>query len=274
VKPWIMFTKHLEGWDLGQITDGLKAAGVQGADLCVRPGYPVNPENAKTELPSAAKRFADEGLCIPLITTPGDFIDPHMDYAESLFDACAEAGVGLVKLGYWYMEDDGYWATMDRCRERLEGFAKLAERTGVKPIVHNHSGATMGLNSSSVMNILRGFDPKLVGVFADVGHLSIVGEPYAMAFDIVKDYVSAVAFKDLLRQRVRAADGTASWAIDVVPLGTGYGDFPTVMRLLTDMKFGGPLSFHCEYSRLPTESVVDQCRIDTRFITAVLDGLD
>jgi sugar phosphate isomerase/epimerase len=267
--PWIMFTKHLEGWDLEQIIAGLKRAGVQGADLCVRPGYPVNPENALTALPAAARRFAEEGLCIPLITTPGDFTDASMDYAEALFAACAEAGVGLLKLGYWYMEGDGYWATMDRCRARLEGFAKLAEKTGVKPIVHNHSGATMGLNSCSVMSIVESFDPSLVGVFSDVGHLSIVGEPYPMAFDIVKHYMAAVAFKDLVR--MKHADG--SWGIDVWPLGMGYGNFPQVMGLLKAADFSGPISFHCEYSRMPPDSVVDQCRIDVRFIQAIVDAL-
>ena len=273
MRPWIMFTKHLERWDLEQIMDGLKRAGVEGADLCVRPDYPVNPQNAKVELPAAAKRFADEGLCIPLITTPGDLTDASVDYAQSLFEACAEAGVKLVKLGYWQMEEGGYWATIDRCRERLEGFAKLAEKTGVKAIVHNHSGSTMGLNSCSVMNIVKGFDPKLVGVFTDVGHLSIVGEPYPMAFDIVREYISAVAFKDLVKQRFMQ-DGKPVWRIDVWPLGMGFGDFPTVMKLLQDMDFDGPISFHCEYSRLPAESVIDQCRIDTTFIQGVVDGLE
>jgi sugar phosphate isomerase/epimerase len=272
MKPWIMFTKHLEGWDLGQIIAGLKSAGVEGADLCVRPGYPVNPQNAPKELPAAARRFADEGLCIPLITTPGDFTEPTIDYAESLFAACAEAGVKLVKLGYWHMEADGYWPTVDRCRKRMDGFAKIAEKTGVKPIVHNHSGATMGLNSCSAMNIVSGFDPEHVGVFADVGHLSIVGEPYQMAFDIVKDYLSAVAFKDLVRQR-HVVDGKHVWYIDIWPLGMGFGDFPLVMRTLADMKFAGPISFHCEYGALPKESVVDQCRIDVRFIQAIVDGM-
>lgn len=264
-----MFTKHLEGWSLEQIMAGLKAGGVEGADLCVRPGYPVNPENAPRELPAAAKLFAQEGLCIPLITTPGDFTDAGVPYAQSLFEACAEAGVKLVKLGYWTMEEGGYWATIDRCRQRLEGFVKLAERTGVKPIIHNHSGSTMGLNSSSVMNIVRGFDPALVGVFADVGHLSVVGEPYPMAFDIVRDYLSAVAFKDLMR--VKNPDG--SWGIDVWPLGMGLGNFPQVMRLLTDMGFSGPISFHCEYSRLPAESIIHQLAIDTRFISDILSAL-
>jgi sugar phosphate isomerase/epimerase len=265
-----MFTKHLEGWDLEQIIAGLRSAGVEGADLCVRPGYPVNPENAKTALPAAAKRFAEEGLCIPLITTPGDFTEARIDHAESLFGACADAGVKLVKLGYWSMEADGYWATIDRCRTRLESFAKLAEKTGVKPIVHNHSGSTMGLNSCSAMNIVKGFDPNLVGVFSDVGHLSIVGEPYPMAFDIVKEYVCACAFKDLVRKK--NPDG--SWAIDVWPLGMGFGNFPQVMKLLKDMAFSGPISFHCEYSSLPPDSVIDQCRMDVRFIQAIVDKLD
>ena len=67
MKPFIMFTKHLEGYDIPQIIDALKRSGVEGADLCVRPGYPVNPENAGAQLPAAAKRFADEGLSLSLI---------------------------------------------------------------------------------------------------------------------------------------------------------------------------------------------------------------
>jgi len=267
--PWIMFTKHLEGWDLAQIMDGLKRAGVQGADLCVRPGYPVTPENAPTELPKAAKMFADQGLCIPLITTPGDFISADMDYAESLFAACAEAGVKLVKLGYWHMDEDGYWASLSRCRQRLDGFSKLAEKTGVKPIVHNHSGATMGLNSCAAMQLMEGFDPALVGVFADVGHLSMVGEPYPMAFSIVRGYLSAIAFKDLIKKK--NADG--SWGIDVVPMGLGNGNFPQVMQLIKDMAFEGPISFHCEYHYMPPESVVMQANIDTRLIRSIVEKL-
>ena len=59
---YIMFTKHLEGLDVEDIISALKSVGVKGADLCVRPGYPVNPENAEKQLPAAAKQLADEGL--------------------------------------------------------------------------------------------------------------------------------------------------------------------------------------------------------------------
>ena len=36
---YIMFTKHLEGLGVPEIIDSLNSVGVQGADLCVHPGY-------------------------------------------------------------------------------------------------------------------------------------------------------------------------------------------------------------------------------------------
>jgi len=267
--PFIMFTKHLEGRDLPGIIECLKAAGVEGADLCTRPGYPVDPDNAATALPAAAKQFQDEGLCIPIVTTPGEFTEPTVSYAESLMAACAEAGVGLIKLGYWRFKEGDFQAMLDDCREKLAGFAKLAEKHGVKVMVHNHSGSSMGLNSSAVMRLVEGLDPKHVGVFTDVGHLSLVGEPLPMAFAIVKDYMSALAFKDLRKEGVKK-DGKRVMQTGVVPFGMGFVEWATAVKLIKDMNIDVPISMHCEYSGYPVESVVDQCRIDLRLIKALM----
>jgi sugar phosphate isomerase/epimerase len=229
----------------------------------------VNPENAPTALPAAAKAFAAEGLSIPLITTPGDFTDPAVPYTEPLLAACGEAGTGLIKLGYWHMEEGGYWATVDRIRKRLEGFERLAKKHGVKVCVHNHSGSTMGLNSCAVMNLVKGFDPKHVGVFADPGHLSLVGEPLPMALDIVKDYLSILAFKDVLRERT-VSGGKPGWQLKVVRLGQGFVDWTTLLTLLKKMAYNGPVSFHSEYSGEPEDTVIDLARIDVRFINGLL----
>ena len=267
---FIMFTKHLEGWDLQQIIGGLQAAGMEGADLCTRAGYPVNPENVSTALPEAAKRFAAAGLAIPMITAPGDFSDPTLDYAEELYGACAEAGVGLVKLGYWHLgADEDYRTKLDEVRGHMEGFAELSRRFGVKSCVHNHSGRSMGLNACAAMNIVRGFDPQHVGVFADTGHLSIVGEPIAMALDIVKEYLAIMAFKDLLRTR---QDGESSWRTNVVPMGQGYADWDETLATLRQLNFQGPISFHSEYSGESPERVVELARQDLQMIRGKLDG--
>ena len=198
---FIMFTKHLEGLEIPEIITALQSVGVSGADLCVRPGYPVNPENATEALPAAAKQFADAGLSIPLVTTPGDFLDPTQEETRRVYAAAGEAGVEYIKLGYWHWhaEDGGYWAQVDAIRKQLEGFAKLSEQYGPRTCIHNHSGTSMGLNSCAVMNLVKDFNPQHVGVFADTGHLSIVGEPINMALDIVRSHLALIAFKDLAR---------------------------------------------------------------------------
>jgi len=264
---YIMFTKHLEGLDVTGIIKALQSVGVEGADLCVRPGYPVNPENVEKALPAAAKQFANEGLSIPLVTTPGDFVDPKMDYAEPLYAACQEAGVDHIKLGYWHWskESGGYWAAAERIRQLLEGFQELSRKYGVKTCIHNHSGASMGLNSCAAMNLVKGFDPQCIGVFADPGHLAIVGEPIAMALDIVKDYLAVLAFKDLMR-----APGTG---VKVVRIGQGFVDWKSLLQTLSEMNFNGPVSFHSEYSGEPVDTVIDLARIDVRFINGLIEKL-
>jgi sugar phosphate isomerase/epimerase len=267
---FIMFTKHLEGLSIPEIIDALQCVGVAGADLCVRPGYPVNPDNIHAALPAAARRFAEAGLSIPLVTAPGDFNTPEIDYAERYYAACGEAGVQHVKLGYWHWKPGmDYWKEVDAVRRRLEGFEALSRKTGVKTVVHNHSGHSMGLNSSSVMNLVEGFDPACVGVFADVGHLSVCGEPIDMALNIVREYLAVMAFKDLTRTP-RVVNGVRNWGIDVVRMGTGFGDWRTALRTLRDMGFSGPVSFHSEYAGEPADTVIDLARADVRFISRLL----
>ncbi|MSS70823.1 MAG: sugar phosphate isomerase/epimerase [Candidatus Latescibacteria bacterium] len=270
---FIMFTKHLEGLDVPGIIKSLKSVGVEGADLCVRPGYPVNPENVEKALPETARLFAAEGLSIPLVTTPGDFVTPDVSYAERLYAACGKAGVGHIKLGYWHWKADlDYWGEVQKIRGYLEGFQTLSRKHGVKTCIHNHSGLSMGLNSCAAMNLVKGFDPKHIGIFADPGHLSVCGEPVEMALHIVKDYLSLIALKDLSRQRV-VRDGKASWQSQVVRVGHGFVEVPTLLRTLQKLNFDGPVSFHSEYSGEPVETVIDLARIDVRFVRSLMEKM-
>lgn len=266
---YIMFTKHLEGLDVPGIIAALQSVGVQGADLCVRDGYPVNPDNIATVLPEAAKQFADAGLSIPLVTAPGDFNRPDIDYAEEYYAALGAAGVGHVKLGYWHWSPDlHYWDQLDEIRRYMEGFQQLSEKHGVKTVVHNHSGKSMGLHSCAAMNVVGDCDPQHVGVFADPGHLSICGEPIEMALDIVREYLCVLAFKDLIRQRPLGGIQQGAPSGGVMRLGQGFVDWPAVVATLERLDFKGPVSFHSEYSGEPVPTVIDLARIDVRFFNA------
>ena len=263
---FIMFTKHLQGLELPEIITALQAVGVEGADLCTRPGYPVNPENAEKELPAAAKLFSEADLSIPLVTAPGDFLDPSKDETERVYAAAGEAGVENIKLGYWHWHSDNgdYWTQVDFIRSQLEDFSKLSEKFGPRTCIHNHSGTSMGLNSCAVMNLVKGFDPQHIGVFADTGHLSIVGEPINMALDIVKSHLAVIAFKDLARSPGMRGG-------KVVRVGKGFVDWETTLDTLKTMEYSGPVSFHSEYSGEPVDSVIDLARVDVRFIRSLMN---
>src|SRR3954452_7703350 len=98
---YVYFTKLLQSLDLAGLIAFFKEVGLDGADLAVRPGYPVNPDNALAELPRAAKVFRDEGLVIGLVTAPTTLNDPESPVARTLFDACGTAGVPAIKVGYF-----------------------------------------------------------------------------------------------------------------------------------------------------------------------------
>jgi len=270
---FIMFTKHLEGLAVDGIIEALQSVGVSGADLCVRAGYPVNPDNIATALPAAAKRFAEAGLSIPLVTAPGDFNRPDIDYAERYYAACGEAGVKQIKLGYWHWRPGiRYWDEVDQIRRYLDRFQELSRQSGVQTVVHNHSGRSMGLHSCAAMNLVKGFDPQLIGIFSDPGHLSLCGEPIDMALDIVAEYLSLLAFKDMIRERTMR-QGQMTWASPVRKLGWGFVDWSTTLKTLTQMGFSGPISMHSEYSGEPVETVIDLARADLRFVRHLLDKI-
>ncbi len=264
----VMFTKHLEGYDIGRIIESFASIGIEGADLCTRPDCPVSPENCEQAMPAAAKQFADAGMSIQICTTPGDFTDPAIDYADRLYAACGASGVRAIKLGYWHWEKE-YWAFLDDCRTKLDGFEKLSAKHGVKTVVHNHSGRTMGLNASAVMRLMEGRDPAHVGVFADVGHLSVVGEPINMALDICWKYVDCIAVKDLVWKKT-PADVAGERSLGVVPFGMGYVEWGKVTAELVARKYDGPVSFHCEYNTYPPDAVLAQCRVDKIFFEKLL----
>ncbi len=264
----VVFTKFFKDLNLEKLIEVIKFVDGEGADLCVRPGYLVDPENSPYKLPEIVKKFKDAGLSIPLITTPVDFINPESPITEKLFSTCGETGIKLIKLGYWFVKED-YWRTVENVRRSIEKFIKLCEKYGVRILIHTHSGETMSINSSSTMNLIKGFDPEYVGVFLDPGHLSLGGEPLPMALNIVGKYLSAVAVKDFVRERV-IVDGKRIWQKRVVPLGEGHVDWETLIKLLLEINFSGPISIHSEYSEYDLDTVIDQTRIDIRYFRKII----
>ena len=131
---FVMFTKHLTGLSLAELIAALADVGVAGADLAVRPGYPVNPDNMATELPRAAQQFRAAGLEIPLVTAPTSLTAPASPGAEAFYAACGAAGVAHLKLGYWRWDPERrFWDQIAEVRDWLATFQEWSREYGVKP---------------------------------------------------------------------------------------------------------------------------------------------
>lgn len=260
-RPHIVFTKHLRELSVPQLIEAMKAIEADGVDLCVRPGYVVDPDNAVETLPKAAEAFRSADLTIPLVTTPTDFTDASVPYAESLFRACAQAGVKLLKPGYWSAPTEGYWEAVERMKNDVRGLVDLGKRYGVKPCLHTHSGRNMGLNAAALMHVLCDFDPEEVGAYVDVGHLAVCGEPPALAFAMAAQWLAVVGIKDM--DRVKTDAGAQA---RTVIMGAGFVDWPQVVEWLVRHNFSGPLTFHCEFPAQSTEALLAQAKKDIAYL--------
>jgi sugar phosphate isomerase/epimerase len=238
---YVYFTKTLNKLSLKDLAAFCKEVGLDGVDLTVRPGYPVTPDNVLTTLPDAARLFKDSGLVIGLVTAPTGLVDPTGKQARAIFDACGKAGVPAVKIGYFPYRPP-FDERLKEARNKLQGFAKLAERTRVKACYHTHSGAMLGNNGAGIRLLMQGLDAHHVGVFFDTGHTAINGSPVRMELDLVSDWLLLVAIKDMAWSK-----GKGGWSSRVVPVGDGIVRWAEVGKGLKERKFTGTVSLHGEY---------------------------
>lgn len=238
---FVYFTKTLQALDVEGLLRFFEEVGLDGADLAVRPGYPVSPDNVATALPKAAEAFRAQNRIIGLVTAPTSLIDPDSGQARALFEACAAAGVPAIKIGYFPYKKP-FDQALTEARTKLTSFARLAERTKVKACYHTHSGGNLGNNAAGLRLLLQDLDPHRIGVFFDTGHVAINGGPVRMELEMVRPWLSLVAIKDMAWQK-----NDKSWGVRVVPAGAGIVRWDEVAQGLKECGFNGTVSLHGEY---------------------------
>jgi sugar phosphate isomerase/epimerase len=239
---FIYFTKSLKDLDVKGLAAFCKDVGVDGVDLTVRRGYPVNPDNAGAALPEAVKILKDAGLILGLVSADTDVNNPDSKPARAVFDACAKAEAPAVKMGYF-----AYKAPFDdalkEARTWMAGFAKLAEQSKVRVVYHTHSGANIGNNAAGLRLLLQDLDPHHVGAYLDTGHTAVNGGPIRMEMDIVRPWLSMLAIKDMLWDKT----DKQGWQSRVVPAGDGIVRWPDFALGVKECRFNGTISLHGEY---------------------------
>jgi sugar phosphate isomerase/epimerase len=244
----VVFTKLFKDKSLADLVAMGQAYHLDGYDLCVRPGYLVNPDNVLETLAPAVKTLSNAGLAVPMVTGSLDLVDPDQPTVEPILKAMDQAGIRLLKLGYFPFDPltQEYWPAVSKARQALARWEALGKTYQVKICYHTHARGFLGLNCAALMHLLDGFNPVHMGAFIDPVHLVLEGEEFPVGAAMVQRYLSIVSVKDVLLRRVDTG-GHSAVEFDVVPCGTGMVDFDSVFSTLRRIGFHGPLTVHCEF---------------------------
>ncbi len=244
----IVFSKMLQEKSIAELIELAQKHGYDGYDLAVRPGHPVNPDNAATALPQAQTQMEQAGLQIGMVTGNFDLLTADHPLAEPLLAAMDSANVRLLKLGYFRFEPQtmDYWEQVDNVRRAFSAWEKLASIYNVKICYHTHSHYCMGLNAAALMHLLRDFDPAYLGAYLDPGHFAVDGEPFDFGLAMAREHLSILSVKDVLVERVEKNGHGAAKALWVAA-GEGIVDWTAVFGELRRIEYDGFLSIHCEY---------------------------
>jgi len=264
----IYFTKFLQGLSAEEVGRTAKRLGFDGLDLAIRRGQCVNPDNVESALPEAMKIWKDQGLSVPLVSMETRPTDPRAQTTVRIYEACGKAGIPRIKVGYWHWKEGApYWPGVEAIRKDMAEFEKLGRKTGIKTVIHTHSGYYYGGNASSAMLLVRGFDPKFVGIYLDPGHLAVSGEPLALALGIARDYLAMISAKNCFYVRPKSGHWKLLWG----QLEEGLVDWRRALGLFKKFDYTGPLSVHGEYSNTKgREDILARVAKDMRYLRGLL----
>src|SRR5215218_9927784 len=261
----VLFTKLFRGCELEAIADTATDIGFDGIDLLIRPGHQLEP-TAPEQIGDAVRLFERHGLRVPMATT--DLTDPAQLPAERLMASCAEAGITLIRLGYWkYDPQLGYAACFATARRQLDELARLAEKSGVRLALQLHGGTIHGSGSQTAA-LLAGHDPAHIGAYPDPGNQTVQNgrEDWRFTFDVLRPWLCCVGVKnggwfpgDL------APSGQRHWRSDWFGIADGMVPWDEILAFLAHSGYDGLLSFHSHYE-VPLDQVLAQTRVDLEFV--------
>jgi sugar phosphate isomerase/epimerase len=261
----VLFTKMFRGQTLELIGSTTQDLGFDGVDLLIRPGHQLDPHEPDA-IPPAVRLLERQGTRVPMATT--DLTDPDALPSERLLAQCREAGIELIRLGYWsYDPERGYAAGRDRARRHLDILERLARNAGICLAIQLH-GDTIHSSGALTVALLEGRDPTSIGAYPDPGNQAVQSgrEDWRLTFDVLRPWLRCVGVKNGGWCPAEIApSGQRRWRSDWLGLADGMVPWDEITGYLRASGYDGFLSFHSHYE-VPLEQSLDQTRTDLRFI--------
>jgi sugar phosphate isomerase/epimerase len=252
--------------------DLAKTAAEIGCDtigLDVRSRGHVKPERAAEDMPPLVKLIRQEGVDVEMIIT--SISSPETPHAETVLRTASELGIHVYRSGGFRYNEAAYipiWKPgeskvslagavpilqqLDSFKPRVAELAALNAKYNMTAAYHTGSQQrTPGRVGSSVWDLfylLKDFDPALVGVNYDVGHLTCEsgGGAWANNLRLLGPYLRSIALQDFIWVR----SDVGQWEVRWVPMGQGMVRFPQFAAVIGALNFSGPIYFEAQYPAL------------------------
>lgn len=238
------FTLFTKPWKSDLLTLGamVRNLGFDGIELPVRPGYPVTPENALTELPAATRLLREEfGITIESIAGNAD---------APTIAACGAAGVPVIRICPSLPKEETYQEVEARYQREWETLVPELEAHKVTLGIQNHSGRFLPVHAMGLARLVSPFDPRHVAAVWDAAHNALEGESPEIALDLIcGPHLCMVNLKNGFRIRATGPEAEdVTWKTYWTSGRQGFASWPRVAAELQRHGWSGPICLTAEYS--------------------------
>ncbi|MBX2921457.1 MAG: sugar phosphate isomerase/epimerase [Chitinophagaceae bacterium] len=240
--PVCVFTKCLQFLDYDNLAETIAAIGFDGADMPVRKGGHVLPENVKTDLPKAVKALQKSGIKVPMMVT--DIIGPDHPEIEKILGTASALGIRHYRMGYLaYDPEKTVPENLDLHKRTMENLEKVNRKYDICGEYQNHSGTGVGAPVWDVYWILKDRDPAYLGAQYDIRHATCEGgSAWPIGMKLLAPWIKTTDIKDFIREKQNE-----KWQVKDVQLGEGQVDFDAYCKEYSRLGISGPVSIHYEY---------------------------
>lgn len=252
----IEFAVFTKPWAAESIPTVAKLAAEMGfgaAEVPVRPGFQVTPENVDRALPELVSVFRDCGLRVASIAS---------GLEEPIFAACAAAGVSLIRI-MGGVSRGAYLQSEASLRTRLRDVVPLCAEYGVRVGVQEHYGDNVS-DAFGLRTLLRDLDNRWISAIWDAAHDALAGIPPETGLEVVWDRLAMVNLKNAYYQRVNGPEAeTAQWTRHFTSGRHGLASWPRIASELQRRNYSGTVCLSAEYQ--DQTDVARLCKEDLRY---------
>ena len=231
-----VFSKPMHMMSHAETAKLIAACGYGGIDYTVRKAQGhVLPEKVEEDLPRAIEAAHAVGLKVEMITT--EITSVRTPHAENVIRTAAKLGVKYYRLGSFnYDLKLGVAGTLEKIKPDFAELAALNASAGIHGAIQNHAGARVGSAIWDLYELLRGLEPRAIGVQYDIRHATVEGgQSWPLPLKLLAPWIRCTDIKDF-----KWIQSPGKSVIDNVPLGalgeldryrTAYDQKPDYLNL-------------------------------------------